>query len=161
GPGRTGDGPGPLEDLARAATHVGSSRDVAAMWAPFTLDLESAAGRQALEAAGRWWEKAQDEERAALFGHLERALLTEHQCSIDVTADILHEIRRLVMAGRASGHSGGGWQAGPVLREAKRDLRARRSRVRELRWIRLMAHVNLVPGTPRKPKKWNRGSTAR
>ncbi|MFI8304487.1 hypothetical protein ACIF80_13705 [Streptomyces sp. NPDC085927] len=160
GAGRT-DGPGPLEDLVRAATHVGSSRDVAAMWAPFTLDLESAAGRQALEAAGRWWEKAQDGERAALFGHLERALLTEHQCSIDVTADILHEIRRLVVAGRASGHSGGGWQAGPVLREAKQDLRARRSRVRELRWIRLMAHVNLVPGTPRKPKKWNRGSTAR
>ncbi|MFD3731875.1 hypothetical protein [Streptomyces sp. NPDC058632] len=161
GAARTGGAPDPLERLDRAARLPRSSRDIAAMWAPFTLDLESAVGRHAVEAVGRWWEKAQDGERAALFGHLERALLTEHQCGIDVTTDILHEIRRMVMAGRASGHSGGGWQAGPVLREAKRDLRARRSRVRELRWIRLMAHINLAPGTPRKPKKWNRGSTDR
>ncbi|MFC5954594.1 hypothetical protein ACFP51_08875 [Streptomyces pratens] len=161
GAGRRGEGPGLLQEFVRAAAHVGSSRDLAAMWAPFTLELESAAGREALEAAGRWWEKAQDGERATLFGHLEGTLLTEHRCSVDVTADILHEIRRLIMVGLASGHSGGGWRAGPVLREAKRDLRVRRSRVRELWWIRLRAHVNLAPGTPRKPKKWNRGSTAR
>ncbi|WP_055690730.1 hypothetical protein [Streptomyces prasinus] len=161
GAARPGEEPDPLERLEHAARLPCSSRDLAAMWAPFTLDLESAAGRQALVVAGRWWEKAQDGERAALFGHLQRALLAERQCSVDVTADILHEIRRLIVAGRASGHSGGGWQAGPVLREAKRELRARRARVRELRWIRLRAHVNLAPGTPRKPGKWNRGSTDR
>ncbi|SDD14584.1 hypothetical protein [Streptomyces prasinopilosus] len=161
GTARPGGEPDPLERLEHAARLPCSSRDMAALWAPFTLDLESAAGRRALVAAGRWWEKARDGERAALFGHLHRALLAEHQCSVDVTADILHEIRRLVVAGRASGHSGGGWQAGPVLQEAKRDLRALRARVRELRWIRLRAHVNLAPGTPRKSGKRNRGSTDR
>ncbi|MGY3200347.1 hypothetical protein [Streptomyces sp. TE5632] len=158
---RTGDGPDPLDVLAGAVRQLRSPRDIAVVWAPFTFDLDSGAGRRALELTGRWWERAPEEERGALFGHLERTLLTDHQCSVDVTADILHEIRSLIMAGHASGHSGGGWLAGPVFREAKRELRDRRSRVRELRRIRLMSVFNLAPRTPRKHKKWNRGSSDR
>ncbi|PWI06443.1 hypothetical protein DIZ27_33675 [Streptomyces sp. NWU339] len=158
---RTGDAPHPLDVLAGAVQQLRSPRDIAVAWAPFTLDLGSGAGRRALELTGRWWERAPEKERDALFGHLERTLLTDHQCSVDLTADILHEIRSLIMAGHASGHSGGGWLAGPVFREAKRELRDRRHRVRELRRIRLMSIFNLAPRTPRKHKKWNRGSSDR
>ncbi|MGW5213596.1 hypothetical protein ACWEQO_20975 [Streptomyces sp. NPDC004051] len=158
---RTGDGPAPLDALATAVQQPRSPRDIAVLWAPFTLDLDSGTGRRALELTGRWWGRAPEEERDALFGHLERALLTEHRCSVDVTADILHEIRSLIMAGHASGHSSGGWLAGPVFREAKRELRDRRSRVRELRRIRLRSAFDPAPGTPRKHKKWTRGSSDR
>ncbi|MFD5493571.1 hypothetical protein ACTWJ9_29920 [Streptomyces sp. GDS52] len=158
---RTGDGPDPLDVLAVAVQQLRSPRDIAVMWAPFTFDLDSGTGRRALELTGRWWGRAPEKERDALFGHLERTLLTAHRCSVDVTADILHEIRSLIMACHASGHSSGGWLAGPVFREAKRELRDRRSRVRELRRIRLMSVFHLVPGTPRKHKERNRGSSDR
>ncbi|MFF3416294.1 hypothetical protein ACFYW9_16595 [Streptomyces sp. NPDC002698] len=149
----------PMEKLALSVRQSFPARDIAAMWAPYALQLETQDGRQALELAGHWWEKALNEDREALFEHLER-MLTEQLHSVGAAADALHDIRRLIVAGRASGPGGGGWRAKTILRQTKRDLRRRRSRVRELRRVRLLSFLNLASGKPRRHKKqWRKGSS--
>lgn len=154
---RTPDQYTPLEQFALAVRRSFPARDIAVMWAPFALRLETHEGRDALELAGRWWEKALNEDRRALFDHLELALLTDQQCSALATADVLQDIRRLIVAGLASGHGGGGWRARTILKQAKKDLRGERSRVRELSRVRLLSFLNLSSGRPRRHKKRNKG----
>ncbi|MEW2395219.1 hypothetical protein [Streptomyces sp. NPDC046862] len=149
----------PMEHFALAVRQSYPAREIAAMWAPFALRLDSHDGREALELAGRWWEKAMNEDRKALFDHLELVLLTEQQRSVHATTEALQDIRRLIVAGRASGHGGGGWRAGTVLKQAKRDLRQQRSRVRELRRVRLLSFLGLSSGRPRRHKKRNKGNS--
>ncbi|MGW1531848.1 hypothetical protein [Streptomyces aureus] len=150
----------PLERLGIAVRQSLPAHEIATMWAPFALQPESSDGRQALELAGRWWEKALNENREALFEHLERVLLTTYRCTARETAEVLHDIRRLIVAGRASGHGGGGWRAKTILKQSRRDLRRQRSRVRELRWVRVLSAFNLSSGRPRRHKKqWKKGSS--
>ncbi|MEU9138386.1 hypothetical protein AB0D33_20900 [Streptomyces sp. NPDC048404] len=150
----------PMELLGFSVRQSLPAREIAAMWAPFALRLETQDGRQALELAGRWWEKAMNEDREALFEHLERVLLVKHRYTAREAADALHDIRRLIVAGHASGHGGGGWRARTILKQTKRDLRRQRSRVRELRRVRLLSFLNLSSGKPRRHKKqWRKGSS--
>ncbi|MFI0963712.1 hypothetical protein ACH4S8_20200 [Streptomyces sp. NPDC021080] len=143
----------PIERLALSVRQSHPAVHIAALWAPFVLQLETPEARRALELAGRWWEKAMNDEREALFEHLEHTLFTQYRFSARETADVLHDIRRLIVAGRASGHGGGGWRAKTVLKQTKRDLRQQRSRVRELRRVRLLSFLNLSSGRPRRHKK--------
>ncbi|MDQ0952899.1 hypothetical protein QFZ24_006822 [Streptomyces phaeochromogenes] len=154
---RTQDQYTPLEEFAVAVRRSNPARDIATRWAPFVLRLDTQDGRFALEQAGLWWEKALNEDRTALFDHLELALRTEQQCGALATTEVLQDIRRLIVAGRAAGHGGGGWRARTILTQAKRDLRQQRSRVRELRRVRLLSFLNLSSGRPRRHRKRNKG----
>lgn len=149
----------PMEHFALAVRQSYPAREIAAMWAPYVLRLDTQEGLKALELAGHWWEKSVIDDRRALFDHLELVLLTEQQRSVDATTEALQDIRRLIVAGRATGHGGGGWQAGTVLKQAKRDLRQQRSRVRELRRVRLLSFLGLASGRPRRHKKRNKGNS--